>query len=56
VITGHCTSLTVNGMKNTVTVDASDSIDASGMNNRVTYHSGSPKVSNSGVDNVVAQG
>ncbi|SPM33258.1 membrane protein [Mycobacterium rhizamassiliense] len=56
VITGHCTSLTVSGMKNSVTVDASDSIDASGMNNRVTFHSGAPKVSNSGVDNVVAQG
>ncbi|MCV7163717.1 DUF3060 domain-containing protein [Mycobacterium stomatepiae] len=56
VITGHCASLTVSGMKNSVTVDSSDAIDASGMNNQVTFHSGSPKISNSGVDNVVAQG
>jgi len=26
------------------------------MNNQVTYHSGAPKISNSGVDNVVTQG
>ncbi len=56
VITGHCASLTVSGMKNSVTVDASDTIDASGMNNQVTYHSGAPKISNSGVDNIVTQG
>ncbi len=56
VITGHCASLTVTGMKNSVTVDAADTIEASGMNNRVTFHSGAPKISNSGVDNVIAQG
>ena len=56
VITGHCASLTVSGMKNSVTVDASDSIDASGMSNHVTFHSGAPKISNSGVDNDVSQG
>jgi hypothetical protein len=56
VITGHCASLTVSGMKNSVTVDASDTIDASGMSNHVTFHSGAPNISNSGVDNVVAQG
>jgi hypothetical protein len=56
VITGHCASLTVSGMKNSVTVDAADTIDASGLNNQVTFHSGAPKISKSGVDNVVAQG
>jgi hypothetical protein len=56
VITGHCASLSVSGMKNSVTVDASDTVEASGMSNHVTFHSGAPKVSNSGVDNVVAQG
>jgi hypothetical protein len=56
VITGHCASLTVSGMQNAITVDAADAIDASGMNNHVTFHSGAPKISNSGVDNVVAQG
>jgi DUF3060 family protein len=56
VITGHCTSLTVSGIQNTVTVDAADSIDASGFNNKVTYHTGTPKVSNLGGSNVVQQG
>ena len=56
VINGHCTSLTVSGIQNTVTVDAVDSIDASGFNNKVTYHTGTPKVSNLGGSNVVQQG
>lgn len=56
VITGHCVSLTVSGAKNSVTVDAVDTIDASGVDNQVTYHAGSPKISNSGIDNVVTQG
>jgi hypothetical protein len=56
VITGHCASLTVSGMKNSVTVDAADTIDASGLNNQVTFHSGAPKITKSGVDNVVTQG
>ncbi|ORJ60385.1 DUF3060 domain-containing protein [Mycobacterium simiae] len=56
VITGHCASLTVSGMKNVITVDSADTIEASGMSNRVTFHSGAPKISNSGVDNDVAQG
>ncbi len=34
VITGHCASLTVSGMQNKVTVDAADTIDASGLNNK----------------------
>ncbi|HYQ35153.1 MAG TPA: DUF3060 domain-containing protein [Mycobacterium sp.] len=56
VITGHCNSLTVSGIQNTITVDAVDSIDASGFNNKVTYHTGKPKVSNLGGSNVVQQG
>ena len=56
VITGHCTSLTVSGVENSITVDAVDSIDASGFNNKVIYHSGTPKVSNAGGSNVVQQG
>ncbi|MCV7075163.1 DUF3060 domain-containing protein [Mycobacterium szulgai] len=56
VITGHCASLTVSGLKNTVTVDAADTIDASGIENRITYHSGSPKISKSGDKNFVEQG
>jgi hypothetical protein len=54
-ITGHCATVTVSGMQNKVTLDTSDQIDASGLNNTVTYHSGSPDVSNDG-QNVVQQG
>jgi Protein of unknown function (DUF3060) len=56
VITGHCTSLSVSGVQNTITVESVDTIDASGFGNKVTYHSGTPKVSNSGDSNVVGQG
>ncbi|HEY1440346.1 MAG TPA: DUF3060 domain-containing protein [Mycobacterium sp.] len=56
VITGHCASLTVSGVQNSITVDTVDTIDASGFNNKVTYHSGTPKVSNAGDSNVVQQG
>ena len=56
VITGHCTSLTVSGVQNAVTVDAVDTIDASGFNNKITYHTGSPKITKSGAGNVVQQG
>jgi Protein of unknown function (DUF3060) len=56
VITGHCTSLTVSGVQNSITVDAVDTIDASGFNNKVTYHTGAPKISNPGGSNQVQQG
>ncbi len=56
VITGHCTSLTVSGVQNAITVDAVDSIDASGFDNKITYHTGTPKISNAGGSNVVQQG
>ena len=53
VITGHCASLIVSGFENTVTVHAADAIEASGLNNNVTYQSGSPKITKSGVSNSV---
>jgi len=56
VITGHCASLTVSGVENSITVDTADTIDASGFNNKVTYHTGTPKITNSGDSNVVQQG
>jgi hypothetical protein len=56
VITGHCASLSVSGLQNEITVDAVDSIDASGLDNKITYHSGTPKISNTGVSNIVQQG
>jgi Protein of unknown function (DUF3060) len=54
-ITVHCTTVSVSGMQNKVTLETSDQISASGVDNVVTYHSGSPDVSNSG-NNVVQQG
>lgn len=56
VITGQCRSLTVSGVENTVTVDAAATISASGVNNHVTYLSGTPQIDNSGDSNVVEHG
>jgi Protein of unknown function (DUF3060) len=55
-ITGHCASLTVSGVQNSITVDTVDSINASGFNNKMIYHSGTPKITNAGGSNVVQQG
>lgn len=49
------TNVTVSGIKNIVTVDTADTISASGFENQVTYHSGSPTIQNAGSDNVVEQ-
>ncbi len=54
-ITGHCVKISVSGMNNVVTVDAADTIGASGFDNRVTYHGGSPQIDAMG-SNVVEQG
>jgi hypothetical protein len=56
VITGHCASLNVSGVQNSVTVDAVDTVEVSGFNNQITYHSGSPSIDKSGDGNVVQQG
>ncbi len=55
-ITGHCTSLSVSGVQNSIIVESVDSIEASGFDNKVTYHAGVPKISTSGDSNVVQQG
>ena len=55
-ITGHCTSVSVAGHGNQVTIDNTDAISASGTNNLVTYHWGSPKIANAGTSNTVLQG
>jgi hypothetical protein len=54
-ITGHCTNVTISGMQNKVTLETSDQINASGFDNVVTYHSGSPDINNAG-SNTVQQG
>lgn len=56
VITGHCASLSVSGVQNNVTVDAVDTIDASGFSNQIVYHAGSPSIDRSGERNMVRQG
>ena len=54
--TGHCASLTITSYDNKVTLDSADSINISGYNNVVTYHSGAPKITNSGYSNTIQQG
>ncbi len=54
--TGHCASLTITSYDNKVTLDSADSINVSGYNNTVTYHSGAPKITNSGYSNTIQQG
>jgi Protein of unknown function (DUF3060) len=56
ILRGHCKSLTVSGVQNSITVDAVDTIEVSGFNNQVIYHTGSPSIDNSGAQNVVQQG
>jgi hypothetical protein len=55
-VTGHCTSVSVSGNGNHVTVDSTDAVSASGRDNVVRYHWGSPTVANVGTANTVAQG
>jgi hypothetical protein len=43
-IVGHCAAVTVSGIENTITVDAADSIGASGFDNKITYRSGTPQI------------
>jgi hypothetical protein len=55
-VTGHCASVTISGNNNHVTVDSADRIDAGGINTVVTYHSGTPTVTQSGINATVQQG
>ncbi len=54
-ITGHCVEVSVSGIENNITVDAADKIGASGFDNKVTYHSGTPSIDAVG-SNSVQQG
>ncbi len=53
---GHCGSLTVSAYDNLVRVDSADTINVAGYNNTVTYHSGSPKITQSGSGIAVTRG
>ena len=55
-ITGHCAKVTISGQQNNVIIDSTDAIDASGINNVVTYHTGNPTIDHSGIDVTVQQG
>jgi hypothetical protein len=55
-VTGHCGRISVDGVINHVTVDSVDEIDTEGINNVVTYHSGSPRIASGGSHNIVQQG
>ena len=54
--TGHCGSVTVGGNKNTVSIDTADSIHVSAIRGHVTYHTGSPKITDFGIDNTISRG
>lgn len=55
VLTGHCVSVDVSGVRNTVIIEESDAIIVSGLDNDVTFQNGSPEVNQSGFDNRVAR-
>jgi hypothetical protein len=54
-IAGHCVSVSVSGIENVITVNNADTIGASGFDNKVTYHAGTPQIDATG-SNVVEQG
>ncbi|WP_460355623.1 DUF3060 domain-containing protein [Mycobacterium sp. ZZG] len=55
-IQGGCLLVNVSGVENSVTIESAGSVHASGFDNRVTYRSGDPEISKSGVGNVVERG
>ncbi|HSS23103.1 MAG TPA: DUF3060 domain-containing protein [Mycobacterium sp.] len=54
-MTGHSANLNIFSYDNKVTVDSADTINISGYNNTVTYHSGAPKITDSGYSNTIHQ-
>jgi hypothetical protein len=55
-VTGHAANLTISSYDNKVTVDSTDTINVSGYDNVVTYHSGTPKITDSGRSNTIQHG
>ena len=56
VLIGHCARVDISGIRNTVIMDEADAIVISGMNNSARFHSGSPQISQSGMDNTLERG
>jgi hypothetical protein len=55
-VTGHCASIAISSYDNHVTVESVDTVNVSGYNNVVIYHSGTPKITDSGYSNNIQQG
>jgi hypothetical protein len=55
-VTGQCASVTVAGTDNVVVLDSAESISTSGFDNTVTYHSGTPQITNPVAGNVIERG
>jgi hypothetical protein len=56
VLTGRCGRVDVSGIENVVTVEEAGAIVVSGLNNRVTFRSGTPELSKSGIGNTLERG
>ena len=55
-ISGHCTAVTVSGFENIITTESTREIAVSGFDNKVTYRTGDPQVSESGSGNSITRG
>lgn len=55
-ITGQCTAVTVSGFENIVTVESTREVAVSGFDNKITYRTGDPQVSESGSGNSITRG
>jgi|SRR5579884_323271 len=55
-VTGHCRKVEVSGNYTHVTVDSADTIDAGGIYTVTVYHSGTPKITESGIGVTVNRG
>ena len=55
-LSGHCTNVTVSGVRNTVTIESTDIIGVSGFDNKITYRTGDPEIGESGNGNSVQRG
>jgi hypothetical protein len=56
VLTGRCDRVDVSGIDNVVTLEAAGAIVVSGLNNPVTFRSGTPELSKSGIGNTLERG
>jgi hypothetical protein len=56
VLTGRCSRVDVSGIENVVTIDEAGVIEVSGLNNKVTFRSGTPELRKSGIGNSLERG